>query len=103
VGHGVAVGPIFGLKPNKYGVVSDSTSKWFGKLLREGLKITDSRLTFHRLRHGMADMLRVAGVADPVRHAILGHAEQGTSGAYGSGELPAYLLAEAVRKLAAPG
>ncbi|SOY58099.1 site-specific integrase [Cupriavidus taiwanensis] len=92
-------GPVFGLRPNKYGVVSDSTSKWFGKLLRESLKITDSRLTFHSLRHGMADMLRVAGVPDPVRHAILGHAEQGTSGAYGSGELPASLLAEAVSRL----
>lgn len=77
-------------------MVSDSTSKWFGKLLREKLEIKNSRLTFHSLRHGMADMLRAAGVADAVRHAILGHAEQGTSGAYGSGELPARLLGEAV-------
>jgi len=92
-------GPIFGLKPNKYGVVSDSTSKWFGKLLRESLKMRDSRLTFHSLRHGMADMLRVAGVADTVRHAILGHAEQGTSGAYGSGQLPPYLLTKAINGL----
>lgn len=92
-------GPIFGLRPNKYGVVSDSVSKWFGKLLRDNLKIRDSRLTFHSLRHGMADMLRVASVPDAVRHAILGHAEQGTSGAYGSGEMPARLLTEAVNKL----
>lgn len=92
-------GPIFGLKPNKYGVVSDSTSKWFGKLLRVSLKLRDSRLTFHSLRHGMADMLRVAGVADTIRHAILGHAEQGTSGAYGAGELPAFLLTEAINGL----
>ncbi|GAA0841638.1 site-specific integrase [Cupriavidus pauculus] len=94
-------GPIFGLKPNKYGVVSDSTSKWFGKLLRAKLKIADSRLTFHSLRHGMADMLRIAGVADVVRHAILGHAEQGASGAYGSGDLPAPLLADCIGKLKA--
>ncbi|WP_427313039.1 DUF6538 domain-containing protein [Cupriavidus sp. H39] len=96
-------GPIFGLKPNKYGIVSDSVSKWFGKLLRENLKIGDSRLTFHSLRHGMADMLRVAAVPDAVRHAILGHAEQGTSGAYGSGELPARLLAEAIKRLSSGG
>lgn len=89
-------GPIFGLRPNKYGVVSDSTSKWFGKLLRKELRIADSRLTFHSFRHGMADQIRASSVSDAVRHAILGHAEQGASGSYGSGVLPPAILSAAI-------
>lgn len=95
-------GPLFPAKPNKYGVVSDGFSKRYGRFLRENLRITDKRITFHSWRHGFADMCRAAGVAPDVRMALMGHAEGGVSGTYGAGDgLPAKRLIEAMARLSA--
>ena len=94
-------GPLFPAKAHKYGNVSDGFSKRYGKLLRNVVKITDKRVTFHSWRHGFSDVCRDAGVAPDVRMALMGHAEQGAAGAYGSGDgIPARRLIEAVEQLA---
>lgn len=93
-------GALFPDKPNVYGIISDNFSKWYGRQrVRWGL--TNPRVAFHSWRHGFADMCRAAGVAPEVRMALMGHAEAGVAGSYGSGELPAILLIEAVRRLSA--
>jgi len=93
-------GPLFPAKPNKFGIVSDAFSKWYGRLLREAAKIKDKRVTFHSWRHGFADKCRAAAVSQEVRMSLMGHAESGAAGTYGAGEgLPPRLLAEAIRSL----
>lgn len=93
-------GPLFPAKPNKFGIVSDAFSKWYGRLLRNTLRITDKRVVFHSWRHLFADKCRAAGVSQDVRMALMGHAEGGAAGMYGAGEgLPPKLLAAAVEKL----
>lgn len=92
-------GALFPARPNKFGIVSDAYSKAYGRMLRDAAGIKDKRITFHSWRHMFADKCRAAGVADSVRYALMGHAEQGAAGGYGSGELPPKVLAEALGKL----
>ncbi|MDB0528265.1 site-specific integrase [Ralstonia solanacearum] len=95
-------GPLFPAKPNKFGIVSDAFSKWYGRLLREAAKIKDKRVTFHSWRHGFADKCRAAAVSQEVRMSLMGHAEGGAAGTYGAGHgLQPRLLAEAIQKLGA--
>lgn len=92
-----ADGPLFPAKPNKFGIVSDAFSKRYGRFLRDVLKITDKRITFHSWRHGFADMCRAAGVPPDVRMALMGHTESGVSGTYGAGDgMPSKRLIDAV-------
>lgn len=94
-------GPLFPAVPDKHGIVSTEFSKWYGRTIRGKWSITDKRVTFHGWRHSFADMCRAAGVQDSVRYALMGHAEGGAAGGYGSGELPPRVLAEAIGKLRA--
>ncbi|MCY1217397.1 hypothetical protein D9M69_300670 [compost metagenome] len=94
-------GPLFPAKANKYGNVSDGFSKRYGKLLRNVVKITDKRVTFHSWRHGFADMCRHAGVSAEVRMALMGHAEGGgAAAAYGAGDgLPPPMLIDGIKRI----
>jgi integrase len=92
-------GTLFQAKPDVHGILSASYSKRYGRLLRQKARITDSRVTFHSWRHTWADMARASGMSPDIRHAIMGHQEEGIAGMYGSGELPAGLLADAVAML----
>ncbi|WP_191002119.1 MULTISPECIES: hypothetical protein [Cupriavidus] len=93
-------GPLFPAKADMHGIVSAAFSKRYGRLLRNTLKITDKRITFHSWRHGFADMCRTAGVTPDVRMALMGHAEQGVSAAYGAGDgMPATRLLEAINQI----
>lgn len=93
-------GALFPATPDKHGTtVSSEFSKWYGRTLRGKWGIKDDRVTFHSWRHMFADACRSAGVQDSVRHALMGHAEGGAAGGYGSGALPPAVLAEAIRKI----
>lgn len=94
-------GPLFPAKPDKHGIVSTELSKWMGRQLRTAWGITDRRVVAaHGFRHAFADACRASGVQDSVRLALMGHAEGGAAGGYGSGELPPKVLADAMKKLA---
>lgn len=98
--RGRADGPLFPAKPNKYGVVSDAFSKRYGRFIRDKVGITDKLVTFHSWRHSFADLCRAAEIAPDTRHALMGHSEGGTAGAYGSGEgPPPRVLIAAIKKL----
>jgi integrase len=94
-------GALFPADANKFGVVSDALSKWYGRALRGPWRIEDERITFHSWRHAFSDMCRAAGVPPDVRMALMGHSESGAAGAYGAGQMPAIVLDRAIRSIPA--
>lgn len=72
-------------------------SKWFGPYIR-GQGVTDTAKVFHSFRHNFTDALRIAGVADDVARALVGHTQGGVHGRYGAKQMAAryrHRLAEA--------
>ncbi|SDD22391.1 Integrase [Cupriavidus sp. YR651] len=97
-------GPLLPVKTDKYGNVSAAFSKRYGKLIRNVCKIKDKDVAFHSWRHLFADKCRAAGVSQEVRMALMGHAEGGAAGTYGTSDgLPPSLLSEAVNRLSRVG
>lgn len=84
---------------------SAGASKRFGYHLRRGLKLTDTALTFHSLRHSFVNRCEVAGVPLTTTALIVGHAgargglTYGQKGSSYSGGLPIAELAKAVEKV----
>jgi integrase len=76
-------------------------SRWMSEkfLPRLGLS-TRAGLGFHSFRHGMATMLRDAGVEDRLCDRILGHAARSVGASYGQFSLP--LLHSALSSIAVP-
>ncbi|HSD35930.1 MAG TPA: site-specific integrase [Rhodocyclaceae bacterium] len=93
-------GALFPAKADMHGTISATFSKWYGRQ-RAIWGIQDKAVVFHSWRHRFADECRIHGVRPEVRMALMGHAEGGTAGGYGSGELPAKVLADAMRLLPA--
>lgn len=80
-------------------------SKWFGRYIGAH-GVTDEAKVFHSFRHNFADALRLAGVSEDVRHALLGHSEGGVPGRYGAknvAERYRQRLAQAINSVAYPG
>lgn len=87
------------LKPaSAYGSLSGNWSKWFGKYLREKIKVTDSKMVFHSFRHNFKDYARIAGIATEVHNALSGHTTSGAAASYGSDKYPLRPLVEAMSK-----
>jgi integrase len=84
---------------------SAGASKRFGYHLRHGLKLVDTALTFHSLRHSFVNRCEVAGIPVTTTALIVGHAggrsglTYGQKGASYSGGLPIGELAKAVEKV----
>jgi integrase len=84
---------------------SAGASKRFGYHLRHALKLTDTALTFHSLRHSFVNRCEAAGVPVTTTALIVGHAggrsglTYGQKGASYSGGLPVAELAKAIQKL----
>lgn len=92
------------LKPAKsYGSLSGNWSKWFGKYLREKIKVTDTKMVFHSFRHNFKDYARNAGIATEVHNALTGHSSGDVAGNYGSDKYPLRPLAEAMAKYKVTG
>jgi integrase len=67
---------------SKYGVTD--WSKWFSSYLR-AVGISDPKKVFHTFRGGFVDALRMAGVDDELKRALVGHARKGSAhDAYGA-------------------
>lgn len=78
---------------------SAGVSKRFGWHLRHRLKIDDTALTFHSLRHTFTNRCEVAGIPEPTSKLLTGHARASlTYGHYSKG-LPVAELAKAVAKI----
>lgn len=92
------------LKPaSAYGSLSGNWSKWFGKYLREKIKVTDTKMVFHSFRHNFKDYARIAGIATEVHNALSGHSSSDAATNYGSDKYPLRPLVEAVAKFKVAG
>ena len=92
------------LKPaSAYGSLSGNWSKWFGKYLREKIKVTDTKMVFHSFRHNFKDYSRNAGIATEVHNALTGHSGGDVAANYGSNKYPLRPLAEAISKYKVTG
>ncbi|KQP37093.1 hypothetical protein ASF44_15390 [Pseudorhodoferax sp. Leaf274] len=92
-------GALFPADANKFGVISDALSKWYGRALRGPWRIADDRITFHSWRHAFAGMCRAVGVPPDVRMALMGHSEGGAAGTYGAGQMAPAALDAAIQRL----
>jgi integrase len=79
-----------------------SWSQWFGRYLRQVVGITDTRKTFHSLRHTFKDLCRDAGIPKELHDRLTGHVSSDVGDGYGSGSFPLRPLDEAVRKIRIP-
>jgi integrase len=86
------------LKPASDGTRTGNWSKWFGRYLRETVKIVDSRLVFHSFRHTFKNRCRQAGVPEDIHDALTGHVNNSVGRSYG-GQYPLKPLVEAVKKI----
>lgn len=87
------------LTPAKaYGSLSANWSKWFGRYLRDTIKVTDERMVFHSFRHCFKDYARQASISTEVHNALTGHSGGDVSSIYGATNYPLRPLAEAVEK-----
>ncbi|ADI30557.1 site-specific integrase [Methylotenera versatilis] len=87
------------LKPaSAYGSLSGNWSKWFGKYLREKIKVTDTKMVFHSFRHNFKDYARIAGIATEVHNALSGHSSSDAATNYGSDKYPLRPLTEAMNR-----
>jgi len=84
-------------EPNKYGVRTANWSKWYGRLLRKKLGITDRAVTFHSFRHTFKDQARNTNMPVDVNNEITGHETGDTGNKYGGLEYPVKPLVEGMR------
>jgi integrase len=78
---------------------SAGVSKRFGWHLRHHLKITDTALTFHSLRHTFTNRCEVAGIPEPTTKLLTGHSRSSLTYGHYSKTLPLPELAKAVAKV----
>ena len=78
-------------------------SKWFGRHLRETLKIEDTRKVFHSFRHGFKDACRLSGVLSEHHDRLTGHSKGSIGDNYGSEYYPLKPLNEAMMTLSYNG
>lgn len=71
-------------------------SKWFGRHLRETLKIEDTRKVFHSFRHGFKDACRLSGVLSEHHDRLTGHSNGSIGDSYGGEYYPLKPLNEAM-------
>ena len=73
------------IKPGVSGDFSHNFSKWFGRYLRDvGAKTP--KTAFHSFRHNFKDALVAAGVPESHARTLMGHADDGVHGLYGTGD-----------------
>lgn len=73
------------LKPDKYGYLTATYSKQFGRELRTEIGVTDRRRVFHSFRHLLKDLCRNAEIPRDVHDQITGHQDKSASTGYGMG------------------
>lgn len=79
-------GKLSPMRPDARGRLTESYGKRFSRQLREKLKITDKRLTFHSTRHTWEDTAEDADIPQTHRRDLAGRSKAGDSQAgYGDG------------------
>jgi integrase len=85
------------IKPGVNGDFSHNFSKWFGRYLRDvGAKTP--KTSFHSFRHNFKDALVAAAVPEGHARLLMGHADDGVHGLYGT-KIPIKLLDAELQKI----
>jgi integrase len=79
--------------------LSAAWSKWWGRYNTK-LGITDSRFTYHSLRHNFKTLCREAGLDEELHDVLTGHAGGGVGRDYG--DYPLKTLADAMARIKTP-
>jgi hypothetical protein len=79
-----------------------SWSQWFGRYLRQVVGISDTRKTFHSLRHTFKDLCRDAGIPKDLHDRITGHMSSDVGDGYGASTYPMRPLAQAIQQVKLP-
>jgi integrase len=88
------------VKPGVNGDFSHNFSKWFGRYLRDvGAKTP--KTSFHSFRHNFKDALVAAAVPESHARLLMGHADDGVHGLYGT-KIPIKLLDAELQKIDYP-
>lgn len=82
--------------------LTSSWSQWFGRYLRQVIGITDTRKTFHSLRHTFKDLCRDAGIPKELHDRLTGHTSSDVGDGYGSCTYPIRPLAIAISQINLP-
>lgn len=86
--------------------ISNYASTFFGNILRKDLTITEPGLSLYSFRHGFQDRVGRAGYGEEVKKALMGHADTGMTGRYGTKKAPKPVdivkLNEAIQTLSWP-
>lgn len=80
--------------------LTSSWSQWFGRYLRDFVKISDSRKVFHSFRHGFKDACRASGIPKELHDQFTGHSSRDVGDGYGGESYPLHPLSQAMAKLA---
>jgi integrase len=91
------------LKPDKYGNVAASWSKWFGRWLRGTCKVTDKKMVYHSFRHTFKDYARFSRIEKEVHDEFTGHEAGDVGSNYGGLEYPLHPLVEGMKRYRVPG
>lgn len=78
---------------------SASFSQWFGRYLRQVVKVQDARKVFHSFRHGFKDACRENGVPKEIHDRLTGHSGGDVGDNYGGEFFPLVPLFEGVSKI----
>ena len=68
--------------------ISNKFSNWWSDHTRKTLGITDREKVLYSFRHSFKDAMRVAGASETEQNLLMGHAEQGVGGRYGTKRKP---------------
>lgn len=74
-------------------------SKWFNRMLREKLDITDKRKVFHSFRHTFKDACRISSILSEHHDRLTGHENKNIGDDYGDEHYPLKPLSDAMSLL----
>lgn len=77
---------------------SGNWSKWFGRYLRDTVKIKDPAIVFHSFRHTFKDVCRACSIPEDVHDAITGHRNGSVGREYGGAQYPLQPLSDAMKR-----
>lgn len=89
------------LERTRQGNITATWSQWFGRYLRDVVKIKDPRKVFHSFRHGFKDACRDSDIQLQVHDALTGHgsATPNSGEGYGGAFYPLSPLISAMERL----
>lgn len=72
--------------------ISNKFSNWWSDHTRKRLGLTDPEKVLYSFRHAFKDAIRIAGASETEQSLLMGHAEMGVGGRYGTKRRPVQVV-----------